>query len=137
MKTKELIDLSACWLLASFGASVYAHELSEDALREKMLELHEQAEDIQAAADSENRALTQTENSRINRIYDSFRGYELQLAGRQSRGRQAGGLPPGPRRPDRPLLLHHPRQQAARARLEIPRKRGGGAAPMSPASVSE
>ena len=86
MKPSHLIDMTALWLLASFGASVYAHELSEDALREKMLELHQQAEDIQAAADGENRALTPTENSRINRIYDSFRGYELQLAGRQAAG---------------------------------------------------
>lgn len=88
MKPQDLIDLTALWLLDSLGAAAYNNmELSREAVEDKMRDLHVQAETIQAEADAALRPLTDTEKSRIDHLYDQFRGYELQLASYESRGR--------------------------------------------------
>ncbi|HHJ17067.1 MAG TPA: phage major capsid protein [Gammaproteobacteria bacterium] len=101
MKPMHLIDMTALWLLDSLGAAVYNNlQLSKEAVEDKMRDLHRQAELIQAEADAAHRPLTDAEQARIDRIYDQFHGYELELATYQRQGRLT--------QPDDMASDHHP-----------------------------
>lgn len=80
---KKYIDLLFINALMAFGACVRADAVSIDAMNEQLIDLHSQAEDIQNAADADERELTEDENTAIDELMTKFKTIEASIARRE------------------------------------------------------
>ena len=87
---KHAIDMFFINLLMSFGAIVRNDGITIESLNDELLNLNEQAESIQASADSEGRGLTEDETNRLNDIFAQFEstGEEIERRERISAQRE-------------------------------------------------
>ena len=83
MKKLRLINTAILSALAAFGAMVRNDATAMDALRQNLIQLAEHSRDIQAAADAENRALTDEENAKIDENTANFERIDKDLKRRE------------------------------------------------------
>lgn len=100
-------------------------------LQDKMLELNERSQVIQATADAENRALTEDEEKEIEGIFAQFEGIEAEIERRQIIAAQTSKLMQSTGRkaePQQPMASQQPAEQhprtARRPQITIVEDRG-------------
>jgi HK97 family phage major capsid protein len=95
----EILNTSVLHRLRALDAVVTNHydpdSMSDEDLERQLLDLHREAENIQATADGEHRRLTPSEDKAIERLFDRFRGLERTLDARNQPG-QRKTTPEGP-----------------------------------------
>ena len=89
---KKLIDTIYLQTLAAFGALVFNDVNTISQLRDKLVELHNQANQIQADADKDGRALDDGETEKINEIFAEFERLEKELERREKIAAQSAAL---------------------------------------------
>jgi len=91
MKTL-LIDMSAISQLVALGCDVRNEPVSIDDLNEELLNIHGKVEDIQNAADAEERELTEDEANTIDELNNKFKKIEKDIARRETIANQVERL---------------------------------------------
>lgn len=89
---KQLIDMCFLYMLDAFGASVYNDTITIDQLNDRLLDLNEQVEAIQAKADAESRPLTEDEEADTLKLFDEFREVEKNIERRERINAQSAKL---------------------------------------------
>lgn len=80
---KTLLSMAVISALSCCGAEVYADATSIETMNEELIDLHSQAQDIQNAADAEERELTEDENGAIDELMAKFKTIEASIARRE------------------------------------------------------
>lgn len=89
---KALIDMVFIKALNAFGACAFNEATTIAELQEELLVLNEQAMNIQATADAENRELTEEEQEKIAAIFVDFKKIEANIARREQIDNQTSTL---------------------------------------------
>lgn len=125
----KLIDMIVLNALAAFGAQVYNDATTIDELQDQLLDLNEKAESIQAAADAEQRDLTQDEQEEIDGIFREFKNIENSIERRERINAQGVKLAARVGRQTDPVVTDDD-NDAPQASAAAPGKRGGSFAVM-------
>ena len=135
MKKLKMVAAFAAAFVASAGLVGVFNDGSSDTieqLQNRLIELKDQANNIQARADAERRELTADESTEIDQIFASFEGVEAEIARREriaemndkmsaSRGRQTAAEPLRTPSDDEPPATPAARAAApARSRASMP-----------------
>lgn len=99
---KKTISMLWITMLASMGAIVRNDAVTIDTLKQKLVDLNNHANDIQALADGEDRPLTPEESAKIDEIFAEFETVEADLKRRERIAAQASNLAATPGRQTQP-----------------------------------
>jgi len=126
MKQHTFFDLAILHLLAAFGADALADAVTIEDLQDQLLDLNEQAEAIQAAADAESRELTEDEQNQIDAVFVDFKKVEANIERRERINNQTESLKQRLGRQTDPQAVADPQDGDPQA---APRHRGAYMAP--------
>lgn len=99
---KHTISMVYLAMLAALGAIVRNDGTTIESLRQKLVDLNQHAQDIQASADAEGRALSEGESKKIDEIFADFATTEKDLERRERIETQAANLAATPGRQSAP-----------------------------------
>ena len=98
----KIISMVHLTMLAAFGAVLRNDGISIETLRQKLVDLNQHAQDIQASADGEGRVLNEGEAAKIDEIFAEFAVVEKDLERRERIEVQAANLAATPGRQTAP-----------------------------------